>query len=128
MSGQGAPGFGGAPAGDLFLEVAFKAHQKYRVEGRDIYLKLPVAPWEAALGATMKVPTPTGSVDLKLPPGSVSGKKMRIKGRGLPGKREGDFYVVVDVVLPPAATAEAKKAYEDMAQALAFNPRASMEV
>ncbi len=128
LSGQGAPGFNGGPGGDLYLEVAFKPHARYRIEGRDIYLDLPVTPWEAALGATIKAPTPGGLVDLKLPAGSATGKKMRIKGRGLPGKQSGDFYVVVKVVLPPANTAEEKKAYEDMAAALPFNPRAELEV
>lgn len=128
LTGQGDPGFGGGPAGDLYLEVTFKAHTRYRVEGRDIYLELPVAPWEAALGATVPVPTPTGLVDLKLPAGSAAGKKMRIKGKGLPGKQTGDFYVVVQIVLPPATNARAEKAYRDMEQALAFNPRAKLGV
>ena len=128
LAGQGTPGFGGGPEGDLYLEVAFKAHARYRVEGRDIYLSLPVAPWEAALGATIQAPTPTGLVDLKLPAGSATGKKMRIKGRGLPGKQSGDFYVIIDIVLPPATSAEAEQAYRDMAEALAFNPRAQLGV
>ena len=127
LSGQGAPGFGGGAKGDLYLEVAFKPHPRYRVEGRDIYLTLPVAPWEAALGATIQAPTPTGPVDLKLPVGSATGKKMRIKGRGIPGKQSGDFYVVVEIVLPPASSPEAEQAYRDMAQSLAFNPRAELE-
>lgn len=128
LTGQGDPGFGGAPAGDLYLEVTFKPHARYRVEGRDIYLELPVAPWEAALGASVPVPTPTGLVDLKLPGGSAAGKKMRIKGRGLPGKQAGDFYVVIKIVLPPATSAAAEQAYRDMEQALAFNPRAELGV
>ena len=128
LSGQGDAGFGGGQAGDLYLEVAFKPHARYRVEDRDIYLDLPVAPWEAALGATVKVPTPTGLVDLKLPAGSTAGRKMRIKGRGLPGKQSGDFYVVIEIVLPPAKSPEAEKVYRDMAEALAFNPRADLGV
>lgn len=128
LSGQGAPGFNGGPGGDLYLEVAFKPHPRYRIVGRDIYLDIPVTPWEAALGATIKVPTPGGSVDLKVPAGSATGKKMRIKGRGLPGKQSGDFYVVLELVLPPANTPEAKKAYEDMATALAFDPRGKLGV
>ncbi|RLA49088.1 MAG: J domain-containing protein, partial [Gammaproteobacteria bacterium] len=128
LSGQGDPGFGGGQAGDLYLEVAFRPHGRYRVEDRDIYLDLPVAPWEAALGATVKVPTPTGLVDLKLPAGSTAGRKMRIKGRGLPGKQSGDFYVVIEIVLPPAKSPEAEKVYRDMAEALAFNPRADLGV
>ena len=128
LSGQGDAGFGGGQAGDLYLEVAFKPHARYRVEDRDIYLDLPVAPWEAALGATVKVPTPTGLVDLKLPAGSTAGRKMRIKGRGLPGKQSGDFYVVIQIVLPPAKSPEAEKVYRDMAEALAFNPRADLGV
>jgi curved DNA-binding protein len=98
------------------------------VEGRDVFLDLPVAPWEAALGATVKVPTPTGAVDLKIPAGSAGGRKLRLKGRGIPAATPGDFYVVLQIALPPAESAAAKAAYRDMEQALKFNPRARMGV
>jgi len=128
LAGQGAPGIGEGPAGDLYLEIGFNPHPLYRVEGRDLYLDLPVAPWEAALGATVKTPTPNGPVDLKIPPGTRSGQKLRLKGRGIPGKPPGDIYVIPQIVLPPAKTEAAKALYEKMKQELAFNPRAKLGV
>ncbi len=128
LAGQGAPGIGGAPAGDLYLEVEFRPHPFYRVEGRDLYLDLPIAPWEAALGARVKVPTPGGVVDLKIPPNSKSGRKLRLKGRGIPDSPAGDLYVVLQIVTPPADSEKAKALYHQMAQELAFNPRARLGV
>jgi curved DNA-binding protein len=127
LKGQGAPG-SGAPAGDLYLEVSFKPDPRYRVEGRDLTLDLPVAPWEAALGASVKTPTPTGAVMLKIPPNSAPGRSLRIKGRGIPASgRAGDLYVVLKIVLPPADTETARLAYQEMAQRLAFDPRAGLK-
>lgn len=128
LSGQGSPGQGGAPAGDLYLEVALKPHPKFRVEEQDLYIDLPIAPWEAALGATVAVSTPEGEVHLSVPPGSSAGRKMRLKGRGLPGARPqdpaGHLYAVLCIALPPADTPEAKEAYSTLAQAFPrFNPR-----
>jgi len=128
LAGQGGPGFGGAEAGDLFLEVEFRDHPLYRVDGADIYLDLPVAPWEATLGASIKVPTPSGPVDLKIPADSNQGRKLRLSGRGLSGKKSGDMYVVLQVSLPPADSDVARKLYEQMQDQLGFNPRAAMEV
>ena len=132
LTGQGNPGIGEGKAGDLYLEIEFNPHSIYRVEGRDIYLDLPVAPWEAALGATVQVPTPNGKVDLKITPGSKNGKKMRLKGRGIPassaGNSPGDFYVVLQIELPPANTAEEKAVYEKMKQTFKFNPRSKLGV
>ena len=128
LSGQGAPGFGGGETGDLYLEIEFKPHKLYRVEGRDIYLHLPVAPWEAALGATIKTPTPAGPVDLKIPAGTASGRKLRLKGRGIPGKPPGDIYVVPQISLPSADSDRARGLYRKMEQELAFNPRSNMGV
>jgi curved DNA-binding protein len=127
LAGQGGPGAGGGEAGDLYLEIEFNPQGRYRVEGADVYLDLPVAPWEAALGATVKAPTPAGAVDLKVPPNSQTGKKLRLKGRGIPAREPGDFYVVLQVVLPPADNPPRRKLYEDMKKAFAFNPRAGME-
>jgi curved DNA-binding protein len=128
LAGQGSPGMGQGSPGDLYLDVEFLPHALYRAEGHDVYMTLPVAPWEAALGAEVEAPTPTGEVELKIPPGSASGRKLRLKGRGLPGKTPGDFYFVLQVVLPAADTDAAKKAYEDMASAFqAFRPRASLQ-
>lgn len=128
LVGQGATGFGKGEAGDLYLEIEFRPHDHYRVEGRDVYLELPLAPWEAALGARIKVPTPDGAVELKIPPDSKPGNKMRLKGRGIPGKTAGDLYVVLQVVLPPADSEQARSLYREMEQKLAFNPRAGLGV
>ena len=141
LAGQGAPGHGapghGAPGqgaagpgapGDLYIEVEFQPHPLYRIDDRDVYLDLPVAPWEAALGATVKTPTPTGAVDLKIPPGAHAGSKLRLKSRGIPASPPGDFYVVLQIALPAAGDDKAKAAYRAMADALPFNPRASLGV
>jgi curved DNA-binding protein len=131
LAGQGARaaenGGTGAP-GDLFIEVEFQPHALYRIDGRDLYLDLPVAPWEAALGAAVKTPTPTGTVDLKIPAGSHAGSKLRLKGRGIPASPPGDFYVVLQIALPAANDEKAKAAYAAMAAAVPFNPRASLGV
>lgn len=126
LARQGEPGQGQGEPGDLYLEVDFHPHRLYRVEGRDVFLDLPVAPWEAALGASVKVPTPTGPVDLKIPAGSTAGRKLRLKGRGIPGPSAGDLYVVLRITLPPAETEAARAAYRDFEKALAFNPRAHL--
>jgi curved DNA-binding protein len=128
LSGQGSPGFGQGHAGDLYLEVGFRPHPLYRVDGRDLYLDLPVTPWEAALGATVKVPTLGGIVELKIPEGSVSGRKMRLKGRGIPGDPPGDCYVILTIALPPADTGAAKELYRKMEKELNFNPRTKLGV
>lgn len=91
-------------------------------------MELPVAPWEAALGATVKTPTPGGTVDLKIPAGSRAGSKLRLKGRGIPASPAGDFYVILQIALPAANDDKAKAAYAAMASALPFNPRASLGV
>jgi curved DNA-binding protein len=123
LSGQGSSGLGGGPAGDLFLEVHFTPDARYRVDGRDVYETVPVTPWEAALGAAIDAPTPSGPVQVKVPAGSQNGRKLRLKGRGIPGASPGDLYVVLDVVLPPADTDKARQMYETMARELAFDPR-----
>jgi len=128
LAGQGSPGHGEAPAGDLYLEVAFRPHPYYRVEGSDLYVDLPVAPWEAALGAKVKIPTPDGMVTLTIPADSKQGSKLRLKGRGLPAQEKGDLYAVLTIVLPSAKTKEEKSLYEQMAQEMAFNPRAHLGV
>jgi curved DNA-binding protein len=129
LAGQGGAGMGQGKAGDLFLEIEFAPHPLYRVEDRDVYLDVPVAPWEAALGASIRVPTPSGAVDLKVPAGSTSGRKLRLKGRGVPASTPGDFYVVLQLVTPAAGEASAKQFYERMAtQFKPFNPRAKLGV
>ena len=128
LAGQGHPGMGGGKAGDLYLEVDFKPHPLYRVEGRDLYLELPIAPWEAALGARVKVPTPDGAVDMRIPENSRNGSKLRLKGRGIPGRAPGDLYVTVKVVQPPADSDKAKAFYQKMAGEFDFDPRAGLGV
>ncbi len=128
LAKQGGVGVGKGEAGDLYLEIEFRDHPIYKVEGKDVYLDLPVAPWEAALGATVKVPTPSGTVDLKIPPNSSSGRKLRLKGRGIPAKQPGDLYVVLQIALPKADTDDAKQAYDDFKRGLDFNPRAGLGV
>ncbi|MFL6661372.1 MAG: DnaJ C-terminal domain-containing protein [Rhizobacter sp.] len=126
LAGQGGPGVGGGPAGDLYLEIAFRPHPLFRVDGRDVVVELPVAPWEAALGATVTVPTPDGSVELGVPAGSSSGRKLRLKGKGLPGDPPGDMYAVLRIVAPPADTAATKEAYAALARSAAgFDPRSA---
>ncbi|HEY6599500.1 MAG TPA: DnaJ C-terminal domain-containing protein, partial [Pseudomonadales bacterium] len=116
LAGQGAPGLGQGKAGDLYLEVEFAPHARYRVEDADVYLDVPITPWEAALGASVKVPTPAGTVEMKVPAGSGAGSKLRLKGRGLPGTTAGDFFVVLQIVVPPADGEAAKELYAKMAQ------------
>jgi curved DNA-binding protein len=125
LAGQGMPGHGGAPAGDLFLEVRIAPHERYRVEGRDLYMSLPVTPSEAALGAQVQVPTPSGGVvDVSVPRNARGGLKLRLKGRGLAGKTPGDLYLLLEITLPPADGDGARSAYEQLARATAsFNPR-----
>lgn len=124
LAGQGRAGRGGGQAGDLYLEINIQPHPLFSLQGNDIYLNLPITPWEAALGATIKVPTLAGPVDLKLAPGSQAGQKLRLKGRGMPSKpRVGDQYTVLQILTPPAETDEQKKLYEQMATTMPFNPR-----
>ena len=128
LAGQGGAGHGRGKAGDLFLEVEFRPHAFYHVEGKDVFLDLPVAPWEAALGSTVKAPTPTGPVDLKIPANTAAGRKLRLKGRGIPSASPGDLYVAVQVVLPPANDESARQAYRDFKEAVPFNPRQKLGV
>jgi len=126
LAGQGAPGTGQGGSGDLYLQVALKPHPLFVVEGRDVTLTLPVAPWEAALGGPVTVPTLGGEVELRVPANSRAGQKMRLKGRGLPGTPPGDQYVILQVVLPPADTPAARELFERMRNELSFDPRAHL--
>ncbi|MEE9412465.1 MAG: DnaJ C-terminal domain-containing protein [Methylococcales bacterium] len=124
---QGSTSLGGGQAGDLYLEIGFNPHSIYHVDGQDISLKLPITPWEAALGNNIQIPTPEGKVDLKIPAGSSSGKRMRLKGRGIPGKSPGDFYVTLEIVLPDTLNDKEKSLYKTLQQeSSSFNPRAKL--
>ncbi|MRX11458.1 DnaJ domain-containing protein [Pseudoduganella sp. FT25W] len=122
LSGQGQPGAAGP--GDLYLEIQFRPHARYRVDGRDVYQTVPVAPWELALGGEVEVTTPSGKVNVTVPAGSQSGRKLRLRARGIPGKEAGDLYLLLEVVLPPATSDKARELYQTMAREMAFNPRA----
>ncbi len=128
LAGQGGAGAGRGKSGDLYLQVEFNPHRFYRVDGKDVLLDLPVTPWELALGASVKSPTPNGTVDLKIPPGTLSGKKLRLKGRGIPGKPPGDLFVILQIALPAPDSEQAKNFYREMQQELGFNPRSRLGV
>lgn len=123
LKGQGGPGQGGGPNGDLYLKIHILPNRLFHLEGHDVTLKLPITPWEAALGATINVPTLGGKIALKIPAGSQTGNKLRIKGRGLPNPT-GDQYVLLQIMTPKADSETAKKLYEEMAKEMSFNPRA----
>ena len=127
LEGQGGHGAGQAGNGDLFLEIAFAPHRIFSINKRDILLSLPVTPWEAALGATVSVPTLGGTVELKIPPGSQTGRKLRLKGRGLSSTTQsGHQYVTLAIITPEPVTDAQKKIYEHMAQLMPTNPRSGL--
>jgi curved DNA-binding protein len=124
LSGQGGAGFGGGPKGDLYLEVNLRPHPLYQVQGRDLILEVPLAPWEAALGGKVEVPTLGGPVTLKIPANAHNGQKLRLRGRGLPGQPPGDQFAMLRIVNPPADTDAARELFRRMARELPFDPRA----
>lgn len=127
LAGQGEPGIGNGPAGDLYLEIGFNPHAQFRVDGRDVFLDLPIAPWEAALGCSLTMPTPEGPVQINVPADSAVGRQLRLKGKGIPGDPAGDLYAVLTIVLPPAVTDSEKEAYRTLSGAFNFNPRPHMK-
>lgn len=128
LKGQGGDGYGGGDKGDLYLEISINPDKLYQLSGKDINLSLPISPWEAALGAKIKVPTLGGAVELNIPSNSQSGQKLRLKGRGLPGNPAGDQYVILNIVTPQADSDEQRQLYQQMADAMPFNPRADLGV
>lgn len=126
VAGQGQQGQGGLN-GDLLLRIKLEPHRLFRPDGRDVWLELPVTPWEAALGQTVRVPTLAGRVDMRIPKGSQSGRELRLKGKGLPGKPPGDQHVVLKIVTPEPRTAEHESLYRALAEAMPMNPRSAME-
>ena len=129
LRGQGGPGVNGGPPGDLYLDIVLAPHPFFRPVGHDLHIDLPLAPWEAALGGTVEVPTPSGNVELKIAPGTAAGRKLRLKGRGLPRSAggEGDLYATVQIVNPAAPGDREKELYRELAKAAHFNPRAHFE-
>jgi curved DNA-binding protein len=125
LTGQGEPGMGGGPRGDLYLRVRMASHPDYRVEGGDLYYDLDLAPWEAALGAKVSVPLLSGSLSIKIPPGTQNGQRLRLKNRGLPGRggESGDLYVVARIQMPKETSQPEKALWEQLARESHFNPR-----
>lgn len=127
LKGQGSPSHSGGAEGDLYIRIEIDQHRLFDVEGSDVYLTLPIAPWEAALGGKVQVPSPVGTLTLNIPKGSIAGKKLRLRGKGIPSKQPGNLYIILEIVLPPADTDKAEKIYKEMSE-LNFNPRAHMGV
>lgn len=126
VPGKGGPGAGGGPAGDLYLRVRLEAHPDFRVEGLDLYHELELAPWEAVLGAQVAVPTLSGTIKLRIPPGTTNGQQLRVRGQGLPkgaGGEHGDLYVVANVQVPARISDEERALWENLARGSHFNPR-----
>jgi len=128
LAGQGGAAVGGGAPGNLYITIHVDKHPIFDVKDKDIYVTLPIAPWEAALGSTVQVPTLKGKVDLKIPPDSQGGQTLRLKQRGLPGKVPGDQYVILKIVTPRPNTESAKALYKRMAEEMPFNPRETMGV
>jgi curved DNA-binding protein len=126
VPGKGGPGHGGVPNGDLYVNIQLRPHDLFRVSGHDLYLEVPVAPWEAALGAEVQIPTLDGRVTLKVPAGSRAGQKLRVRGKGLPkpGGGEGDLYAVLQIVTPSVLSDREKELYRELEKVSSFNPRA----
>lgn len=125
LAGQGNPGFGGGSPGDLLLRVRFASHPDFRVQGADLYYDLELAPWESVLGTRVEIPSLDGAAALKIPPGTQSGSRLRLRGLGLPKAEggRGDFYAVVQVQAPPTVSPQEKKLWEELARTSSFNPR-----
>lgn len=126
LAGQASPGLHGGPAGDLYIEIHIESSGDFTLDGSNILLNLPITPWEAALGAEIAVPTLGGKVKLKIPAGSQTGKKMRLKGRGMPGKKPGDQIITLNITNPDISNDEQKALFEQMAKDMAFNPRSHL--
>lgn len=126
LKGQGVKG--GNHAGDLYIEINISPHPWFHLEKKNVHVQVPISPWEAALGATIQVPTLAGKVNLKIPKGSQSGRQMRLKGRGLPGSPAGDQLITLEIVIPLSENAEADKLYEQLSRTLPFNPREKLGV
>lgn len=129
LAGRGGKGLNGGRDGDLYLTIALHPHPLFRVSGHDLYLDLPLAPWEAVLGASIDVPTLAGPVRLKVPPNTPAGQKLRLSGRGLPKPdgKEGDLFAITQIVMPATVTDDERGLYEQLAKGSHFNPRARLQ-
>jgi curved DNA-binding protein len=125
LAGEGGAGVGGGPTGDLFLRVRIRRHPRFRLEGRDLYVDLPVTPWEAALGAEVEVETLDGKGRVKVPPGSSSGRRLRLRGQGYPDPSggAGDLYAAVKIMIPKKLTKKERELFEQLAKVSKFDPR-----
>jgi curved DNA-binding protein len=125
LAGQGSAGVGGGPSGDLFLRVRIRPHPRFRREGHDLYVDLPVSPWEAALGTSVSVPTLDGTARIRVPPGSSTGRRLRLRGQGMPGGdgAAGDLYAVVKVEVPKRLSKQERELFERLAEVSKFDPR-----
>jgi curved DNA-binding protein len=125
LAGQGRRGAAGGPAGDLYLVVRIRPHPRYRLDGRDIHVTLPVTPWEAALGATVPIMTPGGETKVRVPPGTSSGRKLRLRGEGMPNPRgkPGDLYAEVRIMVPAKLSRRERELFEELAAVSTFDPR-----
>jgi len=125
LAGKGGLGIGGGPPGDLYLKIHLEPHPRFRVDGHDLHVEVPVTPWEAALGATVEVPVVDGAANLKIPPGTQSGQKLRLRGKGLPTRDggRGDLFAVVKIMVPKALSNRERDLFAEMAKASSFNPR-----
>jgi curved DNA-binding protein len=129
IPGKGGPGANGGPAGDLYLDISLRPHPLYKPSGHDLEIEVPLAPWEAALGAQVEIPTLGGRVAVKVPAGSASGQRLRLSGKGLPRPKGGggDLYARLNIVVPSSLTEQEKTHYEALKAASRFNPRARFE-
>lgn len=124
LAGRGSEGVGGGPRGDLYLKVELRSHPRLKLDGNDLYATVPVTPWDAALGATIRVPTLNGSVGIKIPPGSSTGRKIRLGGKGFPGTKGkvGDLFVEIKIMVPETLVPEEKELFEALARVSKFRP------
>ncbi|HOV85015.1 MAG TPA: DnaJ C-terminal domain-containing protein [Syntrophobacteraceae bacterium] len=129
LGGQGGEGIGGGPRGDLYLKVEIEPHPVYRLEGRNLFMDLPVAPWEAVLGVEARLPTLSGAVTVKVPPGTQNGRKLRLRARGMPNSRgaPGDLYAVIHIMVPTKPSARERELFEELRKTSRFNPRSGEE-
>jgi curved DNA-binding protein len=127
VRGQGGEGSGGGEAGDLYLIVRIAPHPRYRLDGRDLHMLLPLAPWEAALGSSVDIDTPGGPATVHVPAGTSSHRRLRLKGRGLPNKRgkPGDLYAEAQIKVPTSPSVEERELFEQLAKVSTFDPRSS---